>query len=142
MTGDAELLSVLARFDEVEAITLGDGDHMAGFADPKSEIRLSLTEGGKTVSMDLTRHDSELIIEVLWSVLHPNEHRNSPVQRLWAELDDVMDFLMDEDEPEPEDKARAKALALSIALISQPWAEEPDVDSVRAEAVERWENRQ
>lgn len=139
---DAELLSELAHFDEVEAITLGDGDHMEGYAPLWAEIRLVLDESGHKLSVDMTRHDGELIIEVLWSVLHPNDNRQSPVQRLWTELDDVMDFLMDVDEPEPEDKARAKALALSIALISQPWAEEPDIDSVRAEAVERWEERQ
>lgn len=136
---DKSLLLELSRFDEVEACTIGSEDEMD---DARAELVLDLTTGGHTRRIELTRHDGEVIIEVLHSVLHPNTHKSSPVQRLWAELDDVMDFLMDVDEPEPEDRARARALAEAIAMISQPWSEEPDVDAIRAEAVERWEANQ
>jgi hypothetical protein len=138
---DAALLAELARLESVEALTVGDGDHLAGTVPGWCELVLNIEDGKGTRQLQLTRHDAELIIEVLWTVLHPNEHRASPVQRLWSELDDVMDFLMDADEPEDEDKARAKALALSIALISQPHSDEPDVAAVRDEAVARWEQR-
>lgn len=119
---------------------MGDGDQQNGTVEPWCELVLDMTLNGRTQRVSMTRHDAELVIEVLHSVLHPNTHKSSPVQRLWAELDDVMDFLMDVDDPEPEDKARAKALAEAIALISQPWSEEPDIAAVREEAVRRWEH--
>lgn len=141
MSPDADLLRPLSRWDEVEATSVGDGDQQEGVVEPWCELVLDMTKDGRTERVSMTRHDAELVIEVLHSVLHPNTHKSSPVQRLWTELDDVMDFLMGTDEPEPEDKARAKALAEAIALISQPWSEEPDVAAVRDEAVVRWEQR-
>ncbi len=136
-----EALRTLAQLESVEAVSLGDGDHVFGDVPRWAELMLTLIgEGGARVDLALSRHDAELVIEVLWSVLHPGEHRQSPVQRLWERLDDTVDYLM-VDDPEPEDKARAKALAEAIALISLPFAEEPDIDSIRAQAAERWEQR-
>ena len=134
-------LTQLASLDEVEAMTVGDGDHISELVPDWCELVLRLTREHSHQMLPLTRHDAELIIEVLWTVLHPNEHRRSPVERLWEQLDDVMDYLM-VDDPEPEDKARAKALAEAIALISLPFADEPDVAAIRTQAVERWESRQ
>lgn len=138
--GDIGLLTQLSQFDEVEAMTVGSEDSLEGNVADSCELVLDLRSGHQTQRLQLTRHDGELIIEVLHTVLHPNTHRSSPVQRLWAELDDVMDFLM-VDDPEPEDKARAKALAEAIAMLATPYSEEPDIDAVRKEAVERWEQR-
>ena len=139
---DKDLLIPLSRFDEVEAATVSDVDQLNGTVSDSDELVLDLIREGRTQRIALTRHDAEVIIEVLHSVLHPNAHRSSPVQRLWGELDDVMDFLVDVDDPEPEDRARAKALATAIALISQPWSEEPNIDAIRDEAMDRWESRQ
>lgn len=139
---DADMLRPLSRWDEVEATTVGDGDQQEGVVEPWCELVLDMSLDGRTQRVEMTRHDAELVIEVLHTVLHPHTNRHSPAQRLWAELDDVMDFLMDNDDPEPEDRARAKALAEAIALITQPWSEEPDVGAVREEAVRRWEERE
>lgn len=136
-----ELLTELARLDSVEVTAVTTGDHSAGYVNDWCEIVLDLESNGNIRRVELTRHDGELIIEALHEVLHPHTNKHSPVQRLWTLLDDVMDFLMADDEPEPEDKARAKALAEAIALISQPYSEEPDIAAVREEAVARWEAR-
>lgn len=133
-------LTQLARLDEVEAMTVGDGDHTSELVPDWCELILRLKVNRTTQQVPLTRHDAELIIEVLWSVLHPGENKHSPLQRLWEQLDDVMDYLM-VDDPEPEDRARAKALAEAIALISLPYSEELDIETIRAQAVERWEQR-
>jgi hypothetical protein len=142
MSEAAKMLRTMTRIESVEATEVGDADQVLGTVPEWCELVLDFEAQGQKRRAHLTRHDGELIIEVLHSVLHPNTHKNSPVQRLWAELDDVMDYLVDVDEPEPEDKVRARALAEAIALIAQPYAEEPDIDAVRAEAMERWENRQ
>lgn len=138
---DVELLRELAM-SEVEATPVGAGDHTAGTVPPWAEIRLKVSrENGTSVAMDFTRHDCELVIEVLHGVLHPATNRQHPAQRLWAELDETMDYLMDSEDPEPEDRATARALALAIAMVTQPHSEVPDIDTVRAEAVARWEER-
>lgn len=134
-------LTMLARMDSVEAVSVGDADHRAGNAPEWSELVLRLEYDDGVRAIPMTRHDGELIIEVLHTELHPNNNKHSPVQRLWAMLDETMDYIMADDDPEPEDKARARALAEAIALISLPWSEELDIDIVRMEAVERWEDR-
>lgn len=59
-------------------------------------------------------------------------------EMLWADLDAVMSRLMAEGEAaEESDKGEAYGLARAIALMDDPW--QPDIDAVRAEAVERWE---
>lgn len=143
MTSDADLLRELARLDSVEAAAVGAEDHSYGHTAQWCEILLKLEGPWIREPLQLTRHDAELIIEVLHNVLHPNTHRTSPVERLWALLDDQMDFLLADEEPEPEDKARARALAEAIVLVRNPFVdpEHIDVTEVREEAVRRWENR-
>lgn len=144
MPTDAELLTTLSRMDSVEAIAVGDGDHRECNVSDWCEILLDLEyPGGARRRLEMTRHDAELIIEVLHQVLHPHEHKSSPVQKLWSLLDDQMDFLLADDDPEPEDKVRAKTLAEAIVLCTNPLAdpEHIDVSDVRAQAVERWEER-
>lgn len=144
MTSDADLLRELARLDSVEAATVEDGDHLSGVVDDWCEIVLDLDYDGGKRRLQLTRHDAELIIEVLHAVLHPHTHKSSPVVKLWEMLDEQMDFLMADDDPEAEDKVRAKTLAEAITLITQPTSEvgSIDVSDVRDEATERWESRQ
>lgn len=134
-------LAMLARMDSVEALSVGAADQDSGRVPEWSELVLNLEYDDGVRTIPMTRHDGELIIEVLHSVLHPNTNKQSPVQRLWGLLDDTMDFLMADDDPEPEDKARARALAEAISLLTQPWSEELDISDVRIQAHERWEER-
>lgn len=134
--------ALLQELAEIEVIATSAGDHVAGTVPQWCELVLDLTDEQGTKRIHLRRHDGELIIEALHEVLHPHTNRMSPVARLWEELDDTMDFLRADDEPEEEDRIRARTLALAIALMTQPYAEEPDISAVREEAVKRWEERQ
>lgn len=64
---------------------------------------------------------------------------------LWEHLDQFMDDLMAPaheggDLEQAELKGRAYGMAHAIALVTNPY--HPDLDTVRADAVERWESRQ
>lgn len=145
MSDTAKLLTDLSRLSSVEALTVGDGDHTAEVVPPWCELVLNLEDERGTRQLHLTRHDAELIIEVLHEVLHPGTHRSSPVQRIWGHLDEIMDYLMGDDDPEPEDKAAARAYATSLAYLTKPYSAEDDLDEnineIRAIAVQRWEDR-
>jgi len=136
----ARLLAGLSQLDSVEVTPVGNADHVAERVPQWCEITLGIERDGRVQVIPLTRHDGELIIECLHVVLHPGSSK-SPVERLWAELDETMDYLM-VDNPEEEDKATARALALAIAMLTLPYAEEPDVAAIKTEAVVRWEARQ
>lgn len=73
----------------------------------------------------------------------------SVLDLLWERLDAFVNELMAKDMPHPdktadpdfrEIKGRAYGMAEAIALITNPY--HPDIDAVRADAVERWEQRQ
>lgn len=134
--------ALLQELTELEVIATGSGDLADGTAPEWCELVLDLTDDQGTKRIHLRRHDGELMIEALHEVLHPNTHHTSPVARLWEELDDTMDFLRADDDPEEEDRVRARTLAFAIAILTQPYSDEPDIDAVRAEAVRRWEERQ
>jgi len=136
-------LLLLSRLDEVECVAVGDGDQRSGAVPGWCELILDLSgeDGGRVRRLHLTRHDAELIIEVLVTVLHPSGGPKTVRSRLWAELDDTMEFLMDNDDPEDEDRVRAKTLAMAIAMMSNPHADPPNIDRVKALAIERWEAR-
>lgn len=134
--------ALLQELAEIEVIATGASDHVEGTVPQWCELVLDLTDDEGTKRIHLRRHDGELIIEALHEVLHPHTNKSSPVGKLWEELDDTMDFLRADDEPEEEDRVRARTLAYAIALLEQPYAEEPDIAAVRERAVERWEARQ
>lgn len=140
-----ELLAELSRLDSVEAVAVGDADHVAEAVPKWCELVLNLERDGQARQVHLTRHDAELIMEVLYEVLHPHTNRMSPVQRIWDHLDELMDYIMDADEPEPEDKSAARAYATSLAYLTKPNSVDDDVDAnineIRALAVQRWEER-
>lgn len=140
-----ELLTELALLDSVEVVSVGDADHVAEAVPRWCEIVLHLERDGAVRSVPLTRHDGELIIEALYEVLHPQTHRSSPTQRIWAHLDEMMDFIMGDDDPEPEDKAAARAYATALAYLTKPNSADDDVEQnindIKALAVERWEAR-
>lgn len=81
---------------------------------------------------------------------------------LWAELDTIVDHIMSTEEPEVSDfdsgicyqdietgtagdackkwgewRGQAQGIAYAIAVLSNPY--KPDVEAVRAEAMQRWE---
>jgi hypothetical protein len=64
------------------------------------------------------------------------------------ELDKIMDTLMDArlkridllDEVQTGLREKASGIALAIAIFTNPYS--PNVDAIRAEAVDRWETRQ
>ena len=142
---DRELLAELSRLESVEVIAVSDGDHTNETVEPWCELVMNLEDSRGVRQIQLTRHDAELVIEALFEVLHPQDNRSSARTRIWAKLDETMDYLMGTDEPESEDKATARALAFALACITKPYSPETDVEAnineIRAIAVERWEER-
>ena len=146
------MLSELASLDEVNAWVPTGKDHDAGVTPQWCELVLEIErehddtlEGEFPVSarLPLRRHDGELIIESLFSALHPNAG-GSIRHMLWSELDDVVDAIQKRvakgKEPLKRDAGMALGLATAIAIMTNPYAY--DVDEVRGEAMERWEARQ
>jgi hypothetical protein len=62
----------------------------------------------------------------------------SIIEIIWEDLDDVMDRLMAE--PTDADKGEALGLARALATMMNPY--EKNVDSIRGEAFERWQERE
>lgn len=74
----------------------------------------------------------------------PGKHAGPSLRELaFKELDAVMDRLMDatlDEQPiSPTDRGEAKGLAIALAIFTNPY--NPNVDAIRAEAMERWEAR-
>lgn len=98
----------------------------------------------------------------------PTEPRNGRTivqalfEELWKELDTIVDHIMTTDEPHVSDfnsgvqyqdidtgeatkacvqygewRGQAQGVAYALAVLTNPYA--PDVDKIRAEAMERWE---
>lgn len=151
----ADLLVELATIDEVSAHIPTGADHDAGIVPPWCELVLNVKREAdsdgpgddgpgtwpiNTGSLTLRRHDGELIIEVLQSVLHP-AHVSSAVAQVWDELDTVYAKIMRrverDKEPLKKDVGMALGLATALAIMLDPI--EPDVDEVRGLAVERYE---
>lgn len=74
----------------------------------------------------------------------------SLLEKLWEELDSIMDRLMEEDQPDSDSsrqdvihygelRGQAQGVAYAIAIIEQPY--KPDMPGVKDRAMERWEER-
>lgn len=74
-------------------------------------------------------------------LLHPGTHGPSIFDRVWERLDDIMDRLMNpgSEAEDGRDPGRAEATAYIIAIFENP--ANPDIQSVRAEAVARYQKR-
>lgn len=134
----ANLLRQLSTMDSCEAVSLTDGDHLAG-APNWAELALTIERDGKGLLHYLRRHDAELIVEVLFRVLHPNAGKSIHKQ-LWADLDACMVNLMDgglDVMDKREFKGKALGLATALALVENPYG--PDVGMIRKQASERYE---
>jgi hypothetical protein len=145
---DVELLQELATLDEVSAISVGSEDSTAGNVPQWSEILLTVKrfdDGSLTPAwpinsrLPLRRHDGELIIQVLWDVLHPNRTLSS-TDAIWDDLDTCMEHIQKRvrkgKEPDPLWTGRAQGLAKAIAIVTNVL--EPDVDGVKATAYLRY----
>lgn len=144
----AELLAELVTLDSVEVIAVSGADHDAGVMPSWSELRLTIKrQAGDDVGGDypfrldvpLRRHDGELIIEVLWQVLHPDTP-TSASEQLWDGLDGVVERIQTKveagEEPYNDDVVIARTLCTAIAIMNRPY--DPDVDEVREVAMTRW----
>jgi hypothetical protein len=149
----AEMLAVLATLDEVEARPNSAYETETGIVPPWSEIRLTMKRfqsddiGGDFpihVDVPLRRHDAELIIEVLWTVLHPaTGHPLSAAEQLWDGLDSVVERIQVRveagKEAKSDDVAIARTLTTALAILDRPY--DPDPDRVREAAMTRWSIR-
>lgn len=146
-----ELLSQLSSLDEVTAWIPTGVDHSEAVTPEWCELVLEVKREVDSeeapdfplnTRLPLRRHDGELIIECLWSVLHPSGGK-SIIQMMWHELDQVVDRIQRRvdkgKEPLKSDRGEAVGLAKAIAIMTNPYAY--DVDAVREEAMARYEAR-
>jgi hypothetical protein len=135
---DAVLLREIAELEECEVITVTDVDHVSQQVPPWAEIILKLNRaGGQTRKIMLRRTDGELIIECLREVLHPDSQ--GVLSGLWDELDAQFGKLKEipkSHEDYPAQSGHCLGLAKAIARVVNPY--DPDLDAVRAKALERW----
>lgn len=131
------LLRQLSTMDECEAYSIVDGDHHNG-APGWAELALEIVREGKGLLHYFRRHDAELVVEVLFKVLHPNAGKSINGE-IWRELDETMVVLMEGADDAEKIRSQGKALGLATALarISNPYA--PNVDEIRKLARERYD---
>lgn len=146
----ADYLAELATVDEVEAYIPTAKDHQEGMTPTWCELVLSITRTDDgtlnpswplNVRMPLRRHDGELIMEVLHSALHPNPG-GAALEQCWDRLDKLVFKIMKRAKKGKDVtalKGEALGLAYAIAFIDSPM--QPDVDGVRALAMERYDIR-
>lgn len=132
----AEALLELASLDSCEARIPTNSDHVAGVVPSWCELVLVTERDGRPHKEYLRRHDGELIIEVLDEVLHPV--RPSVENMLWDHIDDVVERLMTGN-ADDDDRGIAVGLSTAMAILRSPRSDDPDVDSVRDEAMARYE---
>lgn len=148
LASDAELLEELATLDEVTAVIPTAADQDAGRVPSWCELEVNIRRvGDGTLNpihnrMLLRRHDGELIIEVLDSVLHPNRG-GLPLDQMWTRLDEVVERIQRRvnkgRDPMKADVGEARGLVHAIAVLTNPM--EYDEDEVRAVAMERYDIR-
>ena len=125
---------------DIDARIPDERDYRDGEAEAWSDLILEVTnaDAGERTRLDITRGAGEAIIEVLGDVLHRWAGK-SIKEHIWSELVMTIDGLMS-GEPDEEERGYARGLATALAYLYNPIA--PDVDAVRAEAMERWEATQ
>lgn len=145
MSEDAEFLEELCTIDEAYAWIPTGAEHDLEITPSWCELVLEVKrteEWPINVRVPLRRHDGELIIQVLHDVLHPGLSTIAG-EHLWDALDDVVDRIQKRvtkgKDPMRRDVGQALGLATAMAIIESPL--EPDVDAIRAVAMERWEIR-
>jgi uncharacterized protein Yka (UPF0111/DUF47 family) len=152
MSETADALGELATLDEVTAQIPTDKEQRNGIypswcdlvLEIKRDADSTIKDGPATFPlshrMPLRRHDGELIIEVLDSVLHPGR-AGGTADTIWMDLDDCIDRIMKrvqhpKKDPKPEDVGEAVGLTKALARLVMPY--EPDEDAIRDIAMERY----
>lgn len=150
MSEDADLLIELCSVDEVEARIPTAMEQDSGVYPPWSEVILTIKRSATgaedswpvNITLPLRRHDAELLLVVLGDVMDRNGHRSS-IEQMWGDLDEVVDRIQARIErgkdPLKRDVGQALGIATSLAYLGNP--AEPDVDAVRAEAMDRYDAR-
>jgi hypothetical protein len=145
MSDITEGLLELASVDEVEAYIPTSTEHDLGITPTWCEVVLKIRRAGDwpvRADLPLRRHDAELIVQCLHEVLHPA--RSSVAgEQMWDQLDACVDRIQRRvnkgKEPMRKDVGEAFGLASAIAAVNNPM--EPDIDDVRATAMQRWSIR-
>lgn len=139
LPNDSAYLREISELEECEVVPITDADHVAQIVPPWAEINLHLKREsrGQERNIFLRRSDGELIIECLREVLHPDSQ--GLLEKLWAEMDGQFEKLKAIGKTDPAlaaQQGHCLGLAKAIAMVINPY--DPDVDAVRAECVERW----
>jgi hypothetical protein len=141
----ANLLAELATIDEVEARLPDSADLEQELVPQWCELLLSIKRKSDwpiNVTFPLRRHDGELLIEVLHSVLHPHAG-GSILDGLWGELDKALDRIMKRvdagEKPRNVDLGHARGLTTAIARMTNPTT--PNEEAVKGEAMDRYRIR-
>lgn len=124
---------------EIEARIPDEADARNDECAEWAELILTIgSDQSEAIEVDLTRSAGEAIISTVGDVLHRWAGK-SILESICDELDATMDGLMD-GTADTDDKGYAQGLAMAIAYMYNPI--NPDIEQVRADAVERWESRQ
>lgn len=118
-------------------------DSVRGNVPDWCDLELTVTQieddGDTEWVMPMTRAAGEAVTDAIREVLHPWAGM-SIIEHIWAALDEAMEAIMDPDEEMPvtdQQRGYALGLATSLAYLYNPI--EPNVDAIREEARERWE---
>lgn len=91
-----------------------------------------------SVSLYMTRAAGQVLIDVIYSTLHPYAGR-SILEVMHRQLDEVVERLLEGDAQEG-DKFLARGMAMAMACLRNPVA--PDWEAVRNDAVDRYNAKQ
>lgn len=141
----ADLLAELGTLDEVEVRIPTAVEHSQSALPKWCELIMEVKRTNEfpiNLRIPMNRHDGELIIEVIHSVLHP--HAGGSIRDgLWLELDKVIDRIMRRvdkgKEPLKADVGEARGLTTAIARMTNPY--EPSEDEIKGVAMDRYRIR-
>lgn len=125
----------------ITAFIPGDGDHVQQTVPGWCDLVLDIErEGGGVQRVHMTRRAGEVALDMVNSALHP--YAGGSIRTLlWADLDALTDVIMDGIDESDMTKGKAAGVARAIAYMVNPYDVDAALESVREEAVERWESR-
>lgn len=141
----SDLLIELSTMDEANAWVPTPQDQDAGLVPNWCELVLEFkrtAEWPLSAQLPLRRHDGELLATLIHEALHPTAG-GSTREMVMMELDEVVDRIQRRvakgKTPKAVDVGLARGLATAVAIMTNPYAY--DVDSVREEAMERFNRK-
>jgi len=139
------LFEELSTLDDVSAWIPTSKDHDAEAVPSWCELVLEIKRKNDwpvNTQIPLRRHDGEWVLDAIHEALHPRAG-GTVAEMLWNELDDVVIRIQRRVErgkaPRNTDVGEARGLARAIAIMVNPYGY--DIDSVRDEAMRRYEER-